>query len=183
MLLAHQHPQQSTDLCVPFSLVQTHDSHRGTSLDCRGDVENIPTGTVAVSHKLLLQSGVWHCHGGEWFHTATCQVSWPLLHSSSDPGFHHSGLHWWQSRWVTSLSAKVCDDWRTMSASPYQHWVWCNTFSNEITNASTADSCVQSPDRSADTRTHPLRQYDPQILSPLFHTTAGCHESRFLVVI
>jgi hypothetical protein len=36
---------------VPFSLVQKHDSHRGTSLDCRRDVEECPIESVAASHE------------------------------------------------------------------------------------------------------------------------------------
>jgi hypothetical protein len=62
---------------------------------------------------------------------------------------------------------KVCYDRRT-SALPYQHWVWHDSFSDEeTTNASTADSYIYSPDRSADTRTCHLRQYNPNILISL----------------
>jgi len=55
----------SADFCVPFSLVRTHDSHRGTRLDCRGNVEELPTETVAASHEWFFQDWVWHCYGGE----------------------------------------------------------------------------------------------------------------------
>lgn len=35
---------------MPFPLSQTQDSHRGTSLDCKGDVEELPTGNDVASH-------------------------------------------------------------------------------------------------------------------------------------
>ena len=45
----------SADFCVPFSLVRTHDSHRGTRMDCRGNVEELPIETVAASHECFFQ--------------------------------------------------------------------------------------------------------------------------------
>jgi hypothetical protein len=39
------------NLFVPFSLVQRHDSHRGTSVVCRRDVEECSTESVATSHE------------------------------------------------------------------------------------------------------------------------------------
>ena len=39
------------NLFVPFSLVQTQDSHRGTSVDCRRDVEEHSTESVAASYE------------------------------------------------------------------------------------------------------------------------------------
>ena len=35
---------------MPFPLAQIQDSHRGTSLDCGGDVEEHPTTTAVASH-------------------------------------------------------------------------------------------------------------------------------------
>ena len=93
---------------MPLSLPLTHDSHRVTSLDCRGSVEEFPIETVAASHEWFLQS---------------------LLHSYSTPGFHQCGQHWQWCPGATSLSAEVHDDQRTMSASSYQHWKWCDSFS------------------------------------------------------
>ena len=37
LLIVYLRPWGSADFCVPFSLVRTHDSHRGTRLDCRGE--------------------------------------------------------------------------------------------------------------------------------------------------
>ena len=34
---------------MPFPLTQTQDSPRGTSLECRGDREELPTGTAVAS--------------------------------------------------------------------------------------------------------------------------------------
>jgi len=54
-LLLYLRPWGSANFCVPFSLVRTHDSHRGTRLDCRGNVEELRTETVAASHEWFFQ--------------------------------------------------------------------------------------------------------------------------------
>ena len=42
------------NLFVPFLLVQIHDSHRGTSVDCRRGVEERRTESVAAYHACVL---------------------------------------------------------------------------------------------------------------------------------
>jgi hypothetical protein len=60
-----------------------------------------------------------------------------------------------------------------LSASPYQSLVWrdsCLVW--EITDVSSADSCILCLDHIANTRTRPLRPYDSKPRLPVFHTAA-----------
>jgi hypothetical protein len=38
-------------------------SHKGPSLDCKADVQEVPTAVLEFSPALLGLYGVWHCHG------------------------------------------------------------------------------------------------------------------------
>lgn len=68
-----------------------------------------------------------------------------------------------------------------------KRFVQCDSLSvRKMTDVSNADSCVQFLDQRANTRTHPLQQYDPKICLPLFHTAADvpsrCQASCLLFV-
>jgi hypothetical protein len=81
--------------------------------------------------------------------------------------------HWQCCPWVTSLSAEVHDDRRTMSAWRYQSWVRRDSSSaGEMTVVSTANSHVRSLGHITNTRTRPLRQYEPKTRLLLFNTVA-----------
>ena len=158
-----------------------HSGHRGTNLDFR-DVEELPLKLLQ-----LLTNGSCRVGSGivmeENDDTLTCQVSLLLLCSIRAPGFHCGGQHWQWCPWVAVLSAEIHIDQRTMLAlaSPYQCWVWHYSFSVGDMDVATADTCVQSPDHSTNTRTCPLWQYSPKPYLPLFHTAADIHVSLFII--
>ena len=82
--------------------------------------------------------------------------------------------HWQCCPWVTSLSAEVHDDRRAMSAWPYQSWVRRDSSSaGEMTVVSTVNSHFWSLDHITNTRTRPLRQYEPKTRLLLFNTIAN----------